>query len=423
MTAKERVKTAFAHRQPDKVPMDFGGMGCSTTHVTNVAKLREYYGLEKRPVKVFDIFGMTGAMDEDLKEAIGTDVEQITPFNASFGLRTDRDWKEMSYMGVDLLVPAECQITDDGKGGWYIYPQGDTSVAPSGHMPAGGFYFDNVERPQPIDEDNMNFMDNCEEYCDVPQEHLDYLKKVAEEYRSGKRDKGRAVVFDPGGAALGDAAFIAGPSLKHPKGIRTVSDWYMAPILYPDYVHEVFTYQTDMMIKNWTKMYEILGDVVDIAYICGTDFGNQLSLMCSLDTFEEFYKPYYQKMNNWVHQTAGWNTLKHSCGAIFDVLPKLIESGFDSINPVQCSAAGMDPQRLKDTYGDQIVFWGGCVDTQKVLPFGTVQEVKDQVKERCEIFSKNGGYICASIHIVQCNVPLENIVAMIDAIHEYNGDR
>lgn len=420
MTSKERVKAAFAHRQPDKVPMDFGGMGCSTTHVTNVAKLREYYGLEKRPVKVFDIFGMTGAMDEDLKDAIGTDVEMITPFNASFGLRTDRGWKELEYMGIDLLVPAECEIRDDGSGGWLIYPQGDTSAPPSGHMPKGGFYFDNIERQQEFDEDNMNFMDNCEEYTPLSDDYLDYLKKTAEEYK-GKRE--RAVVIDPGGAALGDAAFLAGPMLKYPKGIRNLTDWYMAPLLYPDYVHEVFAYQSDMMIKNWTKIHDILGDIVDVAYVCGTDFGNQKSLMCSLDTFEEIYKPYYQKMNNWIHQTTNWKTLKHSCGAVYDVIPKFIESGFDSVNPVQCSAAGMDPQRLKDSYGSDMVFWGGCVDTQKTLPFGTPEQVREQVLERCEIFSQNGGFICASIHIIQCNVPLENIIAMIDAIHEYNGDR
>ena len=424
MTSKERVRTAFQHKQPDKVPMDFGGMGCSTTHVTNVKKLREYYGLEKRPVKVFDIFGMTGAMDEDLKRAIGTDVEQITPFMASFGNRTDRGWKEWEYMGVDLLIPAETQILDDGSGGYFIYPQGDTSVPPSGHMPANGFYFDNVERQKPLpdDEDEMNFMDNCEEYEEASDDFLNYLKKVAADYKSGELDNNRAVVFDPGGAALGDAAFVPGMGLKDPKGIRSVTEWMTAPLMYPDYVHDVYEYQSDMVVKNFKKYHEILGDIVDIAYICGTDFGNQKSLMCSLDTFDEFYKPYYQKMNNCMHD-MGWYTLKHSCGSIWRVIPNLIESGFDSLNPVQCSAEGMDPNFLKDSFGDNIVFWGGVVDTQKVLPFGTPEEVRKQVLERCEIFSKNGGWVCTSIHIIQCNVPLQNIVAMIDAIHEYNGDK
>ncbi len=137
----------------------------------------------------------------------------------------------------------------------------------------------------------------------------------------------------------------------------------------------------------------------------------------------EFYLPYYKKMNGWIHEHTEWKTLKHCCGGIFPILPLLIESGFDAVNPVQCSAEGMDPQNLKDTYGKDILFWGGGVDTQKVLPFGTPQEVKDQVKQRCEIFSKDGGYIFNTIHIIQANTPVKNIAAMIDAVKEFNGIR
>ena len=264
----------------------------------------------------------------------------------------------------------------------------------------------------------MDPADNLEEYAPISDAALDYYKAQIERYRGSKR----AVVLDPGGAALGDASQIAGPGLKHPKGIRSVADWYMAPLLYPDYVSEVFDRQTDQAIENFAKLHQIVGDVADIVYICGTDFGSQISQMCSPASFDEFYLPNYTKVNNWIHQNTGWKSLKHSCGAIYPFIPKLIASGFDSVNPVQCSATGMEPQRLKDDFGDKIVYWGGGVDTQKVLPFGTPGEVREQVLQRCEIFSKNGGYIFNSIHIVQCSTPIENVAAMIDAVHQFNGD-
>ncbi len=419
MTSKERVQCAFAHKQPDKVPIDFGGMSCSQMHITIVDKLRKYYGLEKRPIKLWDVFGMTGLIDDDLKDAIGTDVEMIKAFGGSFGIQDTGKWKEYRMFGVDLLVPEQFEVSEDGKGGFLIYPQGDRSAPPSGHMPAGGFYFDNLERQQEIDEDNMDPAENLEEYTKISEAALAYYSTEIEKYRGSKR----AIVLDPGGAALGDASQIAGPGLKHPKGIRSVADWYMAPLLYPDYVHEIFERQTDLVLDNWKQLYDIAGDAVDIIYVCGTDFGSQTSQMCSPATFDEFYMPYYRKINQWVHGVTNWHTLKHSCGAIYPFIPKLIEVGFDSLNPVQCSANGMDPQRLKDEFGDHILYWGGGVDTQKVLPFGTPQQVRKQVLQRCDIFSKGGGYIFNSIHIVQCNTPIENVVAMIDAVHEFNGDK
>ena len=158
-------------------------------------------------------------------------------------------------------------------------------------------------------------------------------------------------------------------------------------------------------------------------FICGADFGTQRGPFLSNAVFEEFYVPYYQKMNNWIHEHTTWKTLKHCCGGIYPLIPLLIEAGFDGLNPVQCSAEGMEPQRLKDEFGKDIVFWGGGVDTQKVLPFGTPQEVHDQVLERLKIFSKGGGYVFNTIHNIQAGTPIENIIAMIDAVKEFNGDQ
>ena len=161
--------------------------------------------------------------------------------------------------------------------------------------------------------------------------------------------------------------------------------------------------------------------MVDVAYICGTDFGTQDSSFCSIDTYEELYAPYYKKINNWIHEHTQWKTFKHSCGAVESFIPHFIDSGFDIINPVQCSAAGMDPKTLKQRYGSSIVFWGGGVDTQKTLPFGTPEQVRQEVLNRCATFAPSGGFVFNSVHNVQANTPLQNIVAMFDALKEYNG--
>lgn len=418
MTSRERIKAAFAHRQPDKVPVDFGGFSCSMINAICVKELREYYGLPYQPPKISDMSTMTAFLDYDISEAMGSDVQQLFNYGDTYGHIT-ADWKEWSYRGETVLIPSNCIVKDDGIGGYYVFPEGDDSVEPSGHMPAGGFYFDNIERSPEFDEDEADPKEQLEDFPPVSDAQIAYHKELFEKVKVYNR----AILVVPGGSGLGDANNIPGPNVKHPKGIRSISEWYMAPLLYPDYVHEVFSIEVEGAIENFKKYYEAFGNDIDVAFLCGTDFGTQRGPFLDPKVFAEFYQPYYKKMNDWIHQNTEWKTLKHSCGGIFPILPGLIESGFDGINPVQCSAEGMDPKRLKDTFGKDIVFWGGGVDTQKILPFGTPQEVKDQVKERCEIFNKDGGFVFNTIHNIQANTPTANIVAMVEAIKEYNGDK
>ena len=230
----------------------------------------------------------------------------------------------------------------------------------------------------------------------------------------------RGVIANFGGTGLGDIALVPGPMMTRPKGIRDITEWYMSTVLRQDLLHEIFEKQTDIAIENLKILAEKMGDSVDAAFICGTDFGTQDSSFCSTDTFDELYMPYYKKVNGWIHESTNWKTFKHSCGAVENFMSHFIEAGFDIINPVQCSAAGMDPKILKERYGRDLVFWGGGVDTQRTLPFCNPQEVRAEVLERCEIFSRDGGFIFNAIHNVQAQTPVENIVAMIEAVKEFN---
>jgi uroporphyrinogen-III decarboxylase len=147
-------------------------------------------------------------------------------------------------------------------------------------------------------------------------------------------------------------------------------------------------------------------------WISGTDFGTQGSLFQSVEVFRDLYKPFYKQVNDWVHKNTKWKTFYHSCGAIEPLIEDMIDMGVDCLNPVQLSATGMNAQSLKDKYGKRILFWGGGVDTQKVLPFGTLDEVREQVSSCINIMNKDGGYVFATIHNIVAKVPPENIIEM-----------
>ena len=414
MTSREKILKALTH-QSGPVPIDLGSTAVTGMHCSTVAALRDHYGLEKRPVKVHEPYQMLGLLEDDLLDATGIDVVGMEPLSTLFGFPSN-DWKPWTApWGQELLVPGKFNVTQNEKG-IDVYPEGDMEAPASAHMPPASYFFDTIIRQPELDEDNLNPEDNLEEFKLLTDEELNRLKRYAEAASA----TGRAVVGGVGGTALGDIALVPAPFLKYPKGIRDIEEWYVSTAIRKDYIHEVFTRQTDVAIANLEKVNGAIGSLMDVIFICGTDFGTQTGTFCSPSTYDELWHPYYKKMNDWIHANTGGKTFKHCCGAVESFMSHFIESGFDIINPVQCSATGMDPQTLKDRYGDKLVFWGGGVDTQHVLPFGTPEEVRAQVLERCEIFSKNGGFVFDAIHNVQANTPIENIVAMINAVHEFN---
>jgi hypothetical protein len=419
MTSRERVLTSLNHREPDRVPVDFGGTAVTGVHVSRVAALRDYYGLEKRPVRLHEPFQMLGWIDDDLKEAMGIDVEGLFPYNTMFGFK-NRNWKMWrAGWGQEMLVPEDFNVTCDENGDTLMYPEGDLTAPPSGRMPQGFYFFDAIVRQPPIDDDRLNPEDNLEEFTPIEDGYLAQLGQAASEAAA----KGRAVIAGFGGTAFGDIALVPAPFLKRPKGIRDVTEWYISTRTRRDYIHRVFAGQCAMGLKNLERIRAVVGDRVDVVFVCGTDFGTQAGSFCSVETLRELYLPYYQAVNGWIHRHTPWKTFKHSCGAVEKFLDSFIDAGFDVINPVQCSAAGMDPALLKRKYGERLVFWGGGVDTQKTLPFGTPSEVRRQVLERCQVFFKNGGFVFDTVHNIQAQTPVENIVAMVEAIGEFNGNQ
>jgi len=417
MRSKESVRETLHHRQPDQVPVDFGGTAVTGMHVSCVAAMRDFYGLERRPVKVHDPYQMLGWIDDDLKMAVGIDVEGVFPPETIFGFRNEK-WKTWKMPdGLEVLVSEDFNTTRDEKGNTLIYPRGDLSAPPSGIMPQGGFFFDAIIRQEPLDERKLDPGDNLEEFNPITDHDLGYFKKETQK----AADTERAVVANFGGTAFGDIALVPAPFLKHPKGIRDIEEWYISTLTRQGYIHKVFERQCATALQNLEKIKQVAEENVDVVFICGTDFGTQRSTFCSGQTFRDLYMPYYQKINSWIHQNTSWKTFKHSCGAVEPLIEAMIECGFDILNPVQCSTHGMDPAHLKEEFGERIVFWGGGVETQTTLAFGTPEEVRKEVLQRCEIFAENGGFVFTSVHNIQADTPVENIVAMIDAVKEFNG--
>ncbi|MCK5066791.1 MAG: methyltransferase [Bacteroidales bacterium] len=413
--SRENLKKTLNHEQPDRLVVDFGATPVTGIHVLVVEQLREHFGLEKKPVKVNEPYQMLGEVEEDLQEAMGVDVIGVSPPFDMFGNPMEEFKEYRTHWGQEVLVPGSFTVSVDEKGDTVLYPQGDDSVPPSAKMPKAAFFFDAVNRQEPLDESKLDPDNNVEEFALMSTSDLDYWRRVIPEVAS----KGKGVVANFGGTGIGDIALVPALNLKAPKGIRDVADWYMSTLMRPDYLHHVFEKQTDIALQNLAMVKDIAGDQVDVAYICGTDFGTQDSSFCSLDTYEELYAPYYRKINNWIHENTPWKTFKHSCGAVEPFMENFINSGFDIINPVQINAAGMDPVHLKEKYGDRLTFWGGGVDTQKVLPFGTAAEVKSHVRKECEILSPGGGFVFNTVHNIQANVPLQNILAMLEAIRQF----
>ncbi|MCD6519913.1 MAG: methyltransferase [Anaerolineae bacterium] len=417
MTPRERVLKAINHQVPDKVPLDLGSTAVTGIAASALYRLRKILGLEERPVLVHEPYQMLGFVENDVVEALGIDVLGLIDDSTMFGFPL-KDWKPFTlFDGTPVLVPGgfNTEISEDGY--LYQYPGGDRSVPPSGRMPKDGFYHDAIERQEPYDPDSLDPEEWVRDmYHVLTEEELRLLEERATKLYN---ETDRAIIGNFGGAGFGDIALVPGLAIPYPKGIRAVEDWYMATILYPQYVKGIFDLQLEIVMQNLELYRQAVGDKIVAIFISGTDFGAQTGPFISPDAYREMFKPYHKTINEWVHKNTNWKTFYHSCGSMVALYDEFVDAGVDIVNPVQISAAGMDPRTLKERWGEKLVFWGGGIDTQHVLSFGTPEEIEAQVKENIEIFGKGGGYVFNTVHNIQATVPTENLKALFDAFRKY----
>ncbi len=254
--SKHNFRETINHRQPDRVVVDFGSTAVTGIHVFIVEKLREYYGLEKRPVRVFEPYQMLGEIDDELMDAMGIDVTGLFGENNMFGIKNSHWRIHKTPWGQEVMFPGEFNYTFTVNGDILIHPEGDTSVPPCALMPKSGYFFDALNRQEPIDDSTLKIEDNLEEFTAISDHDLEYWKKQV----GSVENSGKGVVASLGGTALGDIALVPGLQLKNPKGIRGVEEWYISTVMREDFVKGIFERQTDIALENLKKIYNVIGN-------------------------------------------------------------------------------------------------------------------------------------------------------------------
>ncbi len=414
MNSRERFRKTLRHEQPDRPPIDLGATWVSGISASTYAKFRRALKLPTHPPRIHEPYQLLGDVDEDVRKIIGVDVIGLWAPSTIFGFRTDKGWKPWTMPdGTRVMVPVDFQTTVDDEGYTLIYPKGDRNAQPSGRMPKDGYFFDAIVRQEPLDEDNLDaadWLDSFAFYSDADLTHLEKeANRIYEETEYG-------IIMNFGQGGLGDVAFVPGQNLLKPKGLRDPNLWYEYLLTHTRYIRHIFELQTEAAIANMELLRQAVGDKLDVIIISGTDFGTQKAPMVSPELFRRLWKPFYKRMNDWVHSKTNWKTFYHTDGAVMPLLDDFVDMGVDILNPVQCSAAGMDAESVKKKYGDKLVFWGGGVDSQDTLPLGTPEDVCMEVARRMKIFSEGGGFVFGTIHNIQANTPVENLIAMYETV-------
>lgn len=419
MNSRERVRLTLEHQEADRVPVDLGGTTVTGMHVDTVYGLRQALALDPpgTPVKVIEPLQMLGEVKLDLINALSVDTVRLPGTGTHFGFPLD-GWKEWkTFGGTPALVPEGFNTQPEPNGDLLLYPQGDGTAPASGRMPRGGFYFDAIIR-QASENQEPRLEDNLEEFCVFPEKEIEHFRRRAEELYT-QTDK--ALVLNMGGLSLGDIARVPGLGLKRPRGIRGIEDWYMSLTTRRDHIYKIFERQTEVGLENLKRVYGAVGDRANAIYMTGADFGAQNGPLISPQTYRNLFQPFHKILNNWVHRNTSWKTFIHSCGSVWALVDDFIAAGFDALNPVQCSAAHMNPYDLKRKFGNRITFWGGGVDTQRTLPFGSPQDVRAEARERIRAFGHGGGFVFAAVHNIQALVPAENVLAFYKTAGEFGA--
>ena len=416
MTSRERVRYAINHQVPDRVPLDLGSTLVTGIQASIYAKLKKALGISGGSIKVYDPFQMLAEVEEEVKEALGVDTYGIQLPVTIFGYRNE-NWKPFKlFDGTEVLISGHFEYDMLENGDIVQYPKGDRSAPPSGKMPKNGYYFDSIVRQEPIDELKLDPKEwVLQTYSLYTEEDLRYLEETSKWYWENTE---YSLLGNFWGAGFGDIAIVPGPHIPHPKGIRDPEEWYVSAVTRKQYIKEIFGYQFELQMKNLKMYREAVRDLIDVVVMSGTDFGSQQGPFISPAAYRELFKPFHKVMNDWVHENTPWKTFFHTCGSIAAFMDDFVDAGVDILNPVQISASGMEPEVLKEKYGDRFVFWGGGVDSQGVLSFGTPEEVREQVEYNIKTFGKGGGYVFNNVHNIQATVPVENLVVFFETLKE-----
>lgn len=422
MNSRERLQATLNHQPVDRLCVDFGAGYQTGICAESLYRLRQAV-LGEDPdfrVKITEPYQMLGEIDEPLRRALRLDAVGVHGPGTMFGFATNTEYKQLDLMdGTPVMVPQDFNVTEAPDGGWHMHAGGDVSQPVRGHMPKDGHFFDTIIKQDPIDEDKLDPADNCEEFGPMDEADLRYMADAAQRYAE-QTEYGIYMTLPD--CAFGDIALVPAPWMAHPRGIRDVEEWYVSTAIRRDYIRAIFDCQLEYALRHIDLLAEAVGPNADVVFVSGTDFGAQHGPFLSVDTYRDLYKPYHVAVNQRIHEKTPWKTFIHTDGSIRDLIPEFIDAGFDVLNPVQWTCAGMDAAELKKEFGQDLVFWGGGIDAQHTLVLGSADDVYNEARRMIDIFFADGtGYVFNGMHNVQAGVPTENLLALFRAVDDARG--
>jgi uroporphyrinogen decarboxylase len=379
MKSRERVIMALNHQEPDRIPIDLGGSIVTSVTKSAYIDLKRFLGLPQEEIAMLDYVQQLPYLTEDLLQRFQVDFRMVQlPAATAPGLSIFEEGDYLAFIdrwGSKLHMPRQGGLYFD----WVDFPIKSTSLQALDEY--------NWPRPDPL-ENNLRLRDQAKS------------------------------LYETTDFALVGSAVIGGGIFEQPARTMGLENFLMALVREPQFVDRLMDRITDIYIESCHNYLDLLGDYIQV-FTFWDDVCTQDGWMIHPDLYRKLIKPKQKRLVEAIKKKTQAKLFYHSCGATFDLIPDLIDLGFDILNPVQVSARGMDSKRLKQTYGKDIVFWGGAVDTQSVLPFGKPQDVADEAKRRIDDLAPGGGFVFAAVHNIQAFVPPENIVALFDTALEY----
>ena len=407
MNSRQRVLKAVNFETPDRVPIDLGGIRASGINAVAYDKLKKRMGI-RSPTRVHDTMQILAELELEVVERLHVDVLPLEPMTAQWSQQEASEGvRKTLFCGLDVYFQPGTKIEQQKNGSWILKGDDGKDIA---QMPKDGYYFDFIRPTMAGTRIDPDAFRPCDTVSD------EELKMFAEHGRSLYENTDKALLG--WGASISLIGLSALLSDNITQG--SLDEWLCMLMTEKETAHEMMARYVDATIKRIQLYHQAVGDFCFAWGVASDDAGTQNGEFLSPDLFTEMIKPHYKRLCEWVHTHTNWKTYLHSCGSIYRYIPEWIDAGIDILNPVQISAANMEPECLMKEFKGKIVFWGGGCDTQKVLPLGTTKEIREHVRRNIEIFSSGpGGFVFTQVHNIQQDVPVENIEAMLEAAYEF----
>ncbi len=408
MNSRERVLATIRHEEPDRVPIDIGGTGVTAINLIAYGNLKRHLGLTEGKARIFHTWIQTAELEAEIADRLHTDTVTLPRYKMSLGIPNEK-FKPWTFVdGTEFLVPEGFSPSQNEFGDYEWFEHG-VKLAEAPGEGTHGFSLryhplKDATTTKEIDDWFDTYDGNFMARIKVTDEELDWARNFAKHLRE-TTDK--AIVAD----------YFA-TVLEHAQGIIGWDTIYMHMLAEPHIAKHFFERLTHELITGIQRYLGAVGEYIDV-FMCADDIGHQRGPMMKLDVYREFVLPGHKAIFETVHNNSNAAIFFHTDGAVQTLLPELIDAGMDCFNTVQTDAADMDAMELKRKFGKNVTFWGGGVDTHRVMPFATPEQVREDVRRRIKIFGPGGGYVFSSIHNILGDVPPQNILAAVDAILEF----